>query len=154
MNHARHFRLREARDHDFPFAEALYLGTMEPLLSQLGDWDREKFSERFRLQFKARECQVIVVDGRDIGFVHVTESNADLKLAQIHIIDEYRGAGIGTNIVADLVARAERGGQTVSLSAPRNNRAIRLYERLGFKIVRDNGESIIDMRREHGTAKV
>ena len=32
MGHARRFLLRDARESDFPFAEALYLGTMEPLL--------------------------------------------------------------------------------------------------------------------------
>ena len=64
MGHARRFQLRDARDSDFPFAEALYLGTMEPLLSELGDWDRGKFSKRIRTHFKAQECQMITVDGQ------------------------------------------------------------------------------------------
>ena len=44
MDHARRFLLRDARDSDFPFAEALYLGTMEPLLSELGDWANSSFA--------------------------------------------------------------------------------------------------------------
>ena len=148
MGHARRFQLRDARDSDFPFAEALYLGTMEPLLSELGDWDRGKFSKRIRTHFKAQECQMITVDGQDIGFMQVIETDVDLNIAQIHLVDGYRDQGIGTQIVTDLVARAEQDGKTISLSAPRNNRAIALYKRFGFKISRDDGESIIDMLRE------
>jgi ribosomal protein S18 acetylase RimI-like enzyme len=152
MGHARRFQLRDARDNDFPFAEALYLGTMEPLVSELGDWDRGKFRKRFRTQFKAQECQVIIVDGRDIGFMQVIETDVDLNIAQIHLVDGYRSLGIGTQIVTDLVARAERDGKTISLSVPRNNRAIALYKRFGFKISRADGGSIIDMIREPRSA--
>lgn len=152
MGHARRFQLRDARDSDFFFAETLYLGTMEPLLSELGDWDQDKFRRQFREQFKARESQVITVDGRDIGFMQVVVAKTDFNIAQLHIVDGYRDQGIGTQIVADLVARAERDGKAISLSVPRNNPAIALYDRLGFRISRDDGGSIIDMLRERDSA--
>lgn len=152
MGHARCFQLRDARDSDFSFAEVLYLGTLEPLLSELGDWDRGKFRKRIRRIFKADESQVITIDGRDIGFMQVTETDGDLNIAQLHLANGYRGQGIGTQIVTDLIARAERDGKTISLSAPRNNPAIALYKRLGFTISRDDGESIIDMLREFNAA--
>ena len=147
MGHACRFQLRDAWDSDFPFAEALYLGTMEALLSELGDWDHDKFRKRFRAQFKTQECQVIIVDGRDIGFMQVAETDDDINIAQVHLAEGYRGLGIGTQIAADLFARSERNGKTISLSTPRNNQAIKLYERIGFKISRDDGGSIIDMIR-------
>jgi ribosomal protein S18 acetylase RimI-like enzyme len=152
MGHARRFQLRDARDSDLPFVEALYLGTMEPLLSELGDWDRDKFSNRIRKSFKAPESHVIIVDDRDIGFMQVIETDADLNIAQVHLAEGYRGLGIGTQIANDLIARSERDGKTISLSVPRNNPAIALYKRFGFKITRDNGESIIGMIRESGAA--
>jgi len=148
MGHARRFQLRDARNSDLPFVEALYLGTMEPLLSELGDWDRDKFSNRIRLSFKAPESHVIIVDGRDIGFMQVIETDADLNIAQVHLAEGFRGLGIGTQIATDLIARSEREGKTVSLSVPRNNPAIALYERLGFRTSRDDGGSIVDMIRE------
>ncbi len=152
MGHARRFQLRNARDSDFPFAEALYLGTMEPLLSELGDWNRGKYRRRIRKSFKPPECQVITIDGRDIGFMQVIKTDDDINIAQLHLAEGYRGHGIGTQIVTDLIGRAERDGKTMSLSAPRNNPAIALYKRFGFMISRDNGESIIDMLRECGSA--
>ena len=152
MGHVRRFQLRDAEDSDFFFAETLYLGTMEPLLSELGDWDQDKFRKRIQALFKARESQVITVDGRDIGFMQVIVTKTDFNIAQLHLIDGYRDQGIGTQIVADLIARAERDGKTISLSVPRNNRAIALYERLSFKTSRDDGESIIEMLRERDSA--
>ena len=145
MGHARRFQLRDARDSDLPFVEALYLGTMEPLLSELGEWDRGKFSKRIRASFKALESQVIIVDGREIGFLQVTDTADDLNIAQVHLVDDYRGQGIGTEIFTDLIVRAKRDGKTISLSVPRNNPAVALYQRLGFRISRDDGEGIIDM---------
>jgi len=152
MGNARRFQLRDARDSDFPFAEALYLGTMEPLLSALGDWDQGKYRRRIRRLFKAQESHVITVDGREVGFMQVIETDEDINIVQLHLAEGYRGLGIGTQIATDLVARAERDRKTLSLSAPRNNRAISLYERFGFKVSRDDGESIIDMIRECGSA--
>ncbi len=142
------FRFRDARASDFSLAEALYLGTMEPLLSELGDWDPGRYRERIRALFNPQESRVITVDSRDIGFMQVTETADDLNIAQLHLAEGYRGLGIGTLIVADLIDRADRQGKSLSLSAPRNNRAIALYRRLGFRISRDDGGSIIDMRRD------
>ena len=82
----------------------------------------------------------------------VIETDSVLNIAQLHIANGYRSLGIGTQIVTDLIARAERVDKMISLSAPRNNPAIALYERLGFKISRDEGESIIDMLLERDSA--
>jgi len=152
MERARHFRFRDARESDFSFAEALYLGTMEALLLPLGDWDLEKFRARFKAQYKIAECRVIVADGRDIGFVQVAETETERNIAQLHLADGYRGIGIGSKIAKDLIAGSERDGKTISLSTPRNNKAIALYKRLGFKISQDDGESIISMARIPGSA--
>lgn len=152
MGHARRFQFRDAQDSDFQFAETLYLGTMEPLLSELGDWDRGKYRKRIRKLFKSGESQVITIDGRDVGFIQVIETDGDINIAQLHLAEGHRSLGVGTQIVSDLVGRAERDGKTISLSAPRNNPAIALYKRFGFKISRDNGESIIDMLRDCNAA--
>lgn len=152
MNHRTQFRLRDARDTDYAFAKALYLETMETLLSELGAWDRIEFTGRIRRSFKPDEIQIIVYENNDIGFIHLIETSSDINIAQLHLADGYRGLGIGTKIIVKLVDRAEFEGKTLSLSAPRNNAAIRLYKRLGFKVSRDGGASIIDMSRDLGSS--
>jgi ribosomal protein S18 acetylase RimI-like enzyme len=147
MSISRRFKLRDAEHADYHLVEKLYLDTMQPLLSELDAWDRDEFRERIRQSFNPDETRIVVLDGRDIGFFHVIETDADIKIAQLHLVDGYRGQGIGTKLILELISRAKRFGKTVSLSAPRNNPAIALYERLGFRTQRDDGDPIIDMVR-------
>ena len=57
-----------------------------------------------------------------------------------------RRRGIGAALLTQLV-KATPQQSTISISAPANNPAVRLYERFGFKIVRQ-GERDVTMRRE------
>ena len=57
-----------------------------------------------------------------------------------------RRRGIGAALLTQLV-KATPQQSTISISAPANNPAVRLYERFGFKIVRQN-EGAVTMRRE------
>jgi len=57
-----------------------------------------------------------------------------------------RRRGIGAALLTQLV-KATPQQSTISISAPANNPAVRLYERFGFKIVRQ-GEKGVTMRRE------
>ena len=139
------FQLRDAQDNDLAFAQRLYIGTMEPLLKALGAWDCACFTRRIRTSYKADESRIILVDGQQVGWIQITASDNDLNLAQIHLIDAVRGGGIGTRLVRDLLDRATREGKTVSLSTPRNNPAIALYERLGFEVAGDPAETIVHM---------
>ena len=77
--------------------------------------------------------------------MQVSERDTDYNLAQIQLLEEFCGRGIGTLLIRELLERALRDGKTVSLSAVRNNRAIELYKRLGFRIVDPDATPILDM---------
>ena len=57
----------------------------------------------------------------------------------------HRGTGMGTALLKDLLAEAERAGKPVRLQVLKTNRAIRLYARLGFAIT---GESPTHLQME------
>lgn len=139
------FTLRQARPDEFGFAEAIYINAMRPLMEQLDAWNEPLRRAAIRRSFKAADSQIIALEGRDIGWTQVTERDADYNLAQIQILPECCGLGIGTRIIRDLLDKARAGGRTVSLSAVRTNRAIGLYQRLGFRIIDPDATPIIDM---------
>jgi ribosomal protein S18 acetylase RimI-like enzyme len=59
-----------------------------------------------------------------------------LHIVEITLLPEFRSAGIGTRILRDVLAEAERHDQSVSLRVPRRNvRAASLYNSLGFRLV-------------------
>lgn len=145
MIHCPQYILRPARPEEFPFAEAIYINAMRPLMEMLDAWDEPMRRAAIRRSFKAADSCIIVLEGRDIGWTQVTERDADLNLAQIQILDEFCGRGIGTSFIRDLQRRAANEGRTVSLSAVRTNRAIELYRRLGFAVIDPAASPIIDM---------
>ncbi len=131
--------LRPATRDDYGFAERLYLDTMRPLLSALDAWDEPAMLEHFRRVSRVEEARIIILDGEAIGWMERREFADSLELSQFQIRDGFRGRGIGTRLLRDLLAEARARRKPVSLAVVRNNYlARRLYERLGFQVV---GES-------------
>lgn len=102
-----------------------------------GEYD----TEEFRAEFDHPEVRplVIEVDGRVVGYVELTEElDPDYRHAGIDIAldDEHQGRGLGTEAITLLVRYlfAERGHHRVTIDpALANTRAIRCYEKVGFR---------------------
>lgn len=144
--------LRSAELADYPFVEAIYLDSMRSMLEKLDCWDEEFRRGAFHRAYRRSEVSIITQAGRDIGWLQISERDFDFNLAQIQILDPFCGRGIGTDIIRKLIGRAGERGKSVSLSAVRANRAIELYQRLGFKILNPDATPIIDMVREYQTS--
>lgn len=145
MRQSPDYSLRPALREDFDFAAAIYINSMRPLMQQLGRWSEEERRAGLRRSFTAADTSIIVVSGRDIGWIQITERDTDYNLAQLQLLDEFCGLGIGTRLIGGLLVRAGLESKTVSLSVIRINRAIALYERLGFRIVDPEATPILDM---------
>jgi ribosomal protein S18 acetylase RimI-like enzyme len=78
-------------------------------------------------------------DDRPIGWIATIDDPPALRLADIALIPEERNRGIGTTLIQNIVTEAASASRPVQLRVLRNNRAIRLYQRLGFTIIDDNG---------------
>lgn len=139
------FHLRPARADEFDFVAEIYIAAMRPLMQQLDAWDEPMRRAAIRRSYKAADSRIISRDGADIGWIQVTQRDADYNLAQIQILEEYCGLGIGSEIINALLDRAADEGKTVSLSAVRVNRAIGLYQRMGFRVIDPEASPIIDM---------
>lgn len=62
----------------------------------------------------------------------------------ISLYKEYRGQGIGTRLMTDMLELLKsRGYRQASLSVQKENDAIRLYEFVGFQIVDENEQEYI-----------
>jgi GNAT superfamily N-acetyltransferase len=71
----------------------------------------------------------------DPGYGFVDENTPELTIATM---TSHRGQGVGTLLLQDLMAMLER----CSLSVDRRNRAMALYERLGFRPWAADGDSV------------
>jgi ribosomal protein S18 acetylase RimI-like enzyme len=73
------------------------------------------------------------------GYGYVADDVPELSMA---LLPEYRGQGIGSKLMVQMLDYASSKYSSVSLSVSRNNPALRLYERFGFRPVGTNGTSI------------
>ena len=91
---------------------------------------------------KKDDCGVIAEDdGRVIGaawariipaYGHIDDETPELAIS---VLPEYRGQGVGTSMMKCLFDLLRgRGYRRTSLSVQKDNPAVRLYERLGYRI--------------------
>ena len=60
-------------------------------------------------------------------------------MIDITILPKFRGRGIGTTLVRDLIKRADKVHKKISLHVDPANPALQLYQRLGFVYIKNNG---------------
>ncbi len=86
---------------------------------------------------------------RAVGHVGLYPIEVDRHELIIFIDKEYQGAGIGSELLANLLsAYRERGGGTIQLSVePTNRPAITLYQKFDFEVESETALEI-QMRRE------
>ena len=142
--------LREAEAGDDDFLFALYAGTRRDELTAWGmpEAQQEMF---LRLQYRAQQQRyfaerersrhdIILCDGMPVGRMIVVRSSDEIRLADIALLPEQRGSGIGSALIGELQAEARRACLPLRLHVARDNAgAARLYERLGFAVCGDTG---------------
>jgi len=72
------------------------------------------------------------------GYGYLDDDTPELSIA---VLPEYRGQGVGTQLLTHLFA-SKYGQSSISLSVSADNPAVRLYERFRFKIVSRSNESL------------
>jgi ribosomal protein S18 acetylase RimI-like enzyme len=141
--------LRLAGKDDEAFLFGLYAAVR---LDEVAGWGwTEAQQEAFlRMQFNGQQAgykraypdashQIILRDGAAIGRMLVAKRDGALRLVDISLLPEHRGAGTGTALVRDLQNQAESEGLPLRLQVMKANPALRLYERLGFRVIEDAG---------------
>jgi ribosomal protein S18 acetylase RimI-like enzyme len=132
------------------FLLRVYGSTREEELAMVVDWTAEQKESFVRQQFGAQHAwyqehyvgasfEVILVDGVPAGRLYVHRRPAEIRLVDIAFLPEFRGGGLGTSILRELLAEGEAAGKPVTIHVEIYNPAMRLYERLGFRPIEDRG---------------
>ena len=80
------------------------------------------------------QFSVIEAAGQPIGFLQVLEEKDCVEVAELHLVSDCRGQGIGSSILRRLLADCGNRGRTLRLGCfKENHRAKALYQRLGFR---------------------
>jgi len=141
--------LRPVGQEDQDFLFEVYASTRRDELIRTG-WDEAQQQAFLNLQFAAQqqyykdrfpegEHRVIVKGGRSIGRIYTARSNQEIRILDIALLPKHRNAGIGTSLLKEILADAEKSRLAVRIYVESFNRSLRLFERLGFSSVETTG---------------
>lgn len=146
---AREVSLRPATPEDRDLLFRVYAATREEELAPV-PWPAEAKEAFLRQQFDAQDAwwrthysgatfEVVVADGRDAGRLYLWEGPSEIRVVDVALLPDARRGGAGTRLLHDVQRRAAAAGKSVTIHVERMNPALRLYERLGFRLVEDKG---------------
>ena len=152
----RSITLRPVHAGDEEFLYGVYASTRQEELAQTGwgEAQREAFlrqqfdaqSRYYREHYQDTSFDVILADCRPIGRLYVARWPEEIRIVDIALLPEYRGAGVGTAMLGELISESEASAKPLSIHVERFNPALRLYERLGFREVEDKGVYLLMQR--------
>jgi ribosomal protein S18 acetylase RimI-like enzyme len=143
---------RPEHEDDDAFLRALYASTRAEEMA-LTDWIEEQKDAFLRMQFDLQRAHyrrhytgasflVILVDGEKAGRLYVHRGSRDMRLMDVALLHKYRGSGIGTCIVSNLLAEAAQLAMPMTLYVEPYNPALRLYQRLGFRTIEQSDTNL------------
>lgn len=113
-------------------------------------WSEQEKDDFLRFQFDAQHkyymehfpraaFDVILLAGEAIGRLYVDRREDEIRLIDIALLPGYRGRGLGGAILRDVLAEGTAAGKLVRIHVEHNNPAMRLYRRLGFEKIEQQG---------------
>lgn len=149
--------LRDEHEGDDPFLRNLYASTRLDELAGVG-WSPAQVDGFLRMQFDLQRAHyrryypdasflIVVLDGRPVGRLYVDYSPQDVRVLDISLLPDVRGKGVGRWLLGTVFEQADRLGAPVTLHVAVGSPARRLYERLGFRTVREDAANLFMERR-------
>src|SRR5256714_14062048 len=154
--------LRPITPEDDSFLARVYASSRAEELA-VTDWSDEDKAVFCRRQFDAQSVhyrenypgaflQIVESDGVSIGRLYVAHWEREIRIMDVALLPEFRGSGIGTKLLRDLQAEARSAGKSLTIHVERFNRALQLYQRLGFQQIEDKGVYLLMRWQGNGSS--
>ena len=140
--------LRPVEETDGNFLIELYKSSRGDDLRGL-DWSEDRISEFLGMQYEAQRNlqndrehvsdQLVLINGKPIGRLSIEAGADEIRCLELALLPDYRNQGLGTLLIQRLQAQAATAGCALHLQVIRFNRAINLFERLGFRRTSETG---------------
>lgn len=141
--------LRDAAIEDEAFLLEVYASTRADEMA-LVPWTEEQREAFIRLQFAAQHehyhkqyqdagYKLIMQNDERVGRLYILKREAEITILDITVHPQYRNHGIGTSLLRDVLAEAAQTQRSVGIYVESFNPSLRLFERLGFSEVEQEG---------------
>lgn len=150
------YKIREIKENEYEILndflyEAIFIpeGTEKPPKDIIKNKDLQVYVEEFGSR-KDDNCLVAECDDKIVGacwtrimndYGHVDEETPSFAIS---LYEEYRGKGIGTDLMIKMLELLkQKGYKKASLAVQKANYAVKMYKKVGFEIVDENDEEFI-----------
>lgn len=138
---------RVVTDQDDEFLFDVFFDTRIEEVSKAG-WNDEQIQEFMNLQYRAQsmhyekhfpdsERLVLLKGNTPIGRLLIDYRSDEIRIIDIAILIKYRNLGVGNFFVREVMNKADSMSLPLSIHVERYNPAMRLYKRLGFKVIQE-----------------
>jgi ribosomal protein S18 acetylase RimI-like enzyme len=141
--------LRPAGPGDAELLYRIYASTREDELAAV-PWDAPAKEAFLRMQFTAQDrsyhanfphasYDLIISGDQVLGRLYLDRGETAWRVIDLALLPEHRGQGIGTHLLTSVLAEAGAAAKPVQMHVEKFNPARRLYDRLGFRQIADQG---------------
>jgi ribosomal protein S18 acetylase RimI-like enzyme len=128
-------RFQQAELEDFELLYKIKARSIKPYVEQIWGWEESVQKDFLRNETPISEVQLIFKDDQIAGFVQLKKQENKVFIGSLFIMDDFQGLGIGSYILDKLIAEYF----IVRLDVLKiNQRATKLYQSKGLKIVGEN----------------
>lgn len=140
---------RPITDADQPVLRQIYASTRAEEMAVV-PWTEPEKVAFLNVQFEAQhkyyqevfpnaQFSILEKDGKPVGRLYIDRRKDEHRLIDIALLPEFRGQGIGGELMGVVLDEAREAGKMVRIHVEQNNPAMRLYKRLGFEMIEDQG---------------
>lgn len=128
------YKIRFATPNDRDLIFALKAEAVRPYVERIWGWDEDYQKKDFDVEFShIEQFNVIEIDGGFAGFVQYFFEYPYFEVVELHLLPEYRGQGIGSDILRYLQKVCIAQDRKIRIGCfKENHRAKALYRKLGF----------------------
>ncbi|HEX8096826.1 MAG TPA: GNAT family N-acetyltransferase [Pyrinomonadaceae bacterium] len=145
--------LRPVEPEDEPLLLELYASTRADELA-LTPWTEAQREAFVRMQFAAQlqhyqghypeaEHSIILLNGLPAGRIYLAREDGEFRILDITVLPEHRNSGAGGFVIKQVLNEAARSSRPVTIHVESHSPGLRLFERLGFRKVRDEGFNLL-----------
>ena len=141
--------LRPINAADQPFLSCVYAASREREMAQL-DWTPAENESFLQMQFEAQhnyyqeqfpqaDFDIILLESQPIGRLYVDHRPDEIRIVDIALLPQHRDSGYGSTLLQEILTTAGRSDLPVRIHVERDNPALSLYHRLGFRRLSESG---------------
>ncbi len=141
--------LRPVQESDNEFLLKVYGSTREQEMAQV-PWTAEQKQQFVRMQWEAQKNhyaaqyptashEIICIEGIAAGRLYLDRSGEKFHILDITLLTEHRNRGSGSFLLGQIMAEAKEAGKPVTIYVETFNPSLRLFERLGFTPIQQEG---------------